>query len=105
MGQLHPIPHRRLVLAKGWAYICCHLRKGELMKLKWFAIVLMLFPLCQAWAQEPAAAAGPAAATPETGLQSQKEKVSYGIGVEAGRNFKRNELDIDLELVIKGLKD
>ena len=75
------------------------------MKLKWFAIVLMLFPLCQAWAQEPAAAAGPAAATPETGLQSQKEKVSYGIGVEAGRNFKRNELDIDLELVIKGLKD
>lgn len=36
---------------------------------------------------------------------SDKNKVSYGIGVDMGRNFKRLALDIDLDTLTKGLKD
>ncbi len=36
---------------------------------------------------------------------TQKEKVSYGIGVDMARNFKRQGIDVDVDLVIKGLKD
>ena len=34
-----------------------------------------------------------------------KNKISYGIGVDMGRNFKRLALDIDLALLAKGIKD
>jgi FKBP-type peptidyl-prolyl cis-trans isomerase FklB len=34
-----------------------------------------------------------------------KDKVSYGIGVDMGRNFKRLGLDVDVELLAKGVKD
>lgn len=34
-----------------------------------------------------------------------KKKVSYGIGVDMGRNFKRLELDIDINELAKGAKD
>lgn len=37
--------------------------------------------------------------------KTDKKKVSYGIGVDIGRNFKRLELDLDLDLLAKGLKD
>jgi FKBP-type peptidyl-prolyl cis-trans isomerase len=37
--------------------------------------------------------------------KTDKKKVSYGIGVDMGRNFKRLELDIDLDLLAKGLND
>ena len=38
-------------------------------------------------------------------LKTDKDKVSYGIGVDIGRNFKRLALDIDLDVLAKGLKD
>ena len=34
-----------------------------------------------------------------------KDKISYGIGVDMGRNFKRLALDIDLVQLAKGIKD
>jgi FKBP-type peptidyl-prolyl cis-trans isomerase len=43
-------------------------------------------------------------ATVATG-KADKNKVSYGIGVDMGRNFKRLALDIDLDTLAKGLKD
>ncbi len=36
---------------------------------------------------------------------TQKEKVSYSIGVDMARNFKRQGIQVDVDLVIKGLKD
>ena len=63
------------------------------MDMKWPAIVIMFFVATPTRAQEAQA------------LQTQKEKISYGIGVDAARNFKRMELDLDLEMVIKGLRD
>jgi FKBP-type peptidyl-prolyl cis-trans isomerase len=38
-------------------------------------------------------------------LKNQKEKVSYGIGTDVGRNFKRLGIDIDVDVLAKGLKD
>jgi len=38
-------------------------------------------------------------------LKSQKEKVSYSIGLDIGRNFQQQSLDIDVDLLAKGIKD
>ena len=38
-------------------------------------------------------------------LVTQKDKVNYAIGVNLIGNFKHQGIDIDLDLVIKGMKD
>jgi len=38
-------------------------------------------------------------------LKTQRDKVSYSMGLDIGRMFKMQEVDVDLELVTKGLKD
>ena len=38
-------------------------------------------------------------------IMTQKDKASYGIGVNVARNFQRQGIEVDLDLVIKGLKD
>lgn len=70
------------------------------MNFRWLAVATVLFSLSQALAQDP-----PAAKAPEQKVENQKEKVSYGIGADAARNMRRNALDIDIEMVIRGLRD
>jgi FKBP-type peptidyl-prolyl cis-trans isomerase len=38
-------------------------------------------------------------------LKTQKDKVSYGIGVDVARNFTRLGIDFDLDVLVKGLRD
>ncbi|HET7831615.1 MAG TPA: FKBP-type peptidyl-prolyl cis-trans isomerase [Gallionella sp.] len=38
-------------------------------------------------------------------LKTDKEKLSYVIGVSTGRNFKKAGTDVDLDLMMKGIKD
>lgn len=38
-------------------------------------------------------------------FKSPMDKVNYGIGVEVARNFKNQGIEVDLDMVIKGLKD
>lgn len=38
-------------------------------------------------------------------LNTQKDKVSYGIGVDMVRNFRKQGIEADLDLVIKGMRD
>ncbi len=38
-------------------------------------------------------------------LKSQKEKLSYAIGVDIGSSFRRQSIDIDPDILLKGLKD
>jgi UDP-GlcNAc:undecaprenyl-phosphate/decaprenyl-phosphate GlcNAc-1-phosphate transferase len=38
-------------------------------------------------------------------FRSPMDKVNYGIGVEVIRNFKNQGVEIDLDMVIKGMKD
>jgi len=38
-------------------------------------------------------------------LKTPKDKISYGIGVDVGRNFKRLGIDLDVDLLVKALRD
>ncbi len=38
-------------------------------------------------------------------LKSQMDKVSYGIGLDMGKNFKRSEMEVNVRLFMKGLED
>jgi FKBP-type peptidyl-prolyl cis-trans isomerase FklB len=40
-----------------------------------------------------------------TALKNDKEKLSYSIGLEVARNFKRNAVEVDPSLVLQGLND
>jgi FKBP-type peptidyl-prolyl cis-trans isomerase len=66
------------------------------VNLKYLIIVLMLFPTIQLSAQE---------AQEEANLKTQKERLSYSIGVNAGKSLKSMEINLDLELVIQALRD
>ena len=63
------------------------------MNRKWAVIVIMMFIATASLAQE------------EQILKTTKEKVSYGIGLDAGKNFQEKKLDLDMEMLIKGLRD
>lgn len=41
----------------------------------------------------------------KTTLKSQKDKVSYIIGLNIGSNFKQQSVEIDIDLLFKGMKD
>jgi FKBP-type peptidyl-prolyl cis-trans isomerase FklB len=49
--------------------------------------------------------AGSAFADETSALKTQKEKVSYIIGTDIGNNFKKQGVDIEPDIVIKGMKD
>jgi len=70
------------------------LLSGETMKPIWKVMALLgvMFLTAQVCAEEP------------TVLKTEKEKVSYGIGVDIGRNFTRLGLDIDMDSLVKGLR-
>ena len=38
-------------------------------------------------------------------LKTREDRLSYGLGVEMGRNFKLNGIRVDEDLLVKGLKD
>ncbi len=42
---------------------------------------------------------------PAGSLASQKDKVSYAIGVDIGNSFKRQGVEVDVEILTKGLRD
>lgn len=62
------------------------------MKFVWIAFVFALIPTVQARAEEPA-------------LKDQKEKISYSIGLNIGTNLKAQNIDINPDLLARGLKD
>ncbi len=39
------------------------------------------------------------------GLQTMKGKVSYSIGLDIGRNMKRQSIQVDVDLLMRGVKD
>lgn len=41
----------------------------------------------------------------KTKLESHKDKVSYSIGLSIGKNMKNQPMEIDVDLMIKGIKD
>jgi FKBP-type peptidyl-prolyl cis-trans isomerase FklB len=63
------------------------------MMVKWIAGLGILLLTAQVSAGEPPV------------LKTQKEKVSYGIGVDMSRNFKQQGIEFDADILIKGFKD
>jgi len=63
------------------------------MTLKWMPLVGVALLAPQLSSQEPPT------------LTTQKQKVSYGIGVDVARNFKRLGIDLDLDVLVKALRD
>jgi FKBP-type peptidyl-prolyl cis-trans isomerase FklB len=63
------------------------------MKLKLIVILGFLFFVSQVHAQETLV------------LKNQKDKVSYIIGMDIGNNLKKQLIDVDLNILTKGLKD
>ena len=64
------------------------------MKRKWQGLALLGVVLLTAQcAQEP------------TELKTEKDKVNYGIGVSVGKNFKQQGVEVDVNMVVKGMKD
>jgi UDP-GlcNAc:undecaprenyl-phosphate/decaprenyl-phosphate GlcNAc-1-phosphate transferase len=63
------------------------------MALKWLAAAALCALTAQASAQDTAP------------LKTPKDKLSYGIGTDVGRNLKRLNIDVDTELLLKGLTD
>lgn len=48
---------------------------------------------------------GPAAAQNKPSLKDQKEKISYIIGMDIGTNFKKQSIEIDPDILARGIKD
>lgn len=65
------------------------------MKLRWLAGtgIVIVFLAGLVWAQEASAP------------KDQKDKVSYSIGVEIGKNLKKQSVDVNSEFLVKGVKD
>jgi FKBP-type peptidyl-prolyl cis-trans isomerase FklB len=49
--------------------------------------------------------ASPGAAQKKNALKTQKQKASYGIGLDMGKNFKEQFPDVDLDALMRGFKD
>ena len=64
------------------------------MKLRWLAAAAAAMLL-----------AGHASAEDGPKLTNQKDKVSYSIGMDIGNNLKRQSIDVDVDLLAKGVKD
>ena len=47
----------------------------------------------------------PVNAADETVLKTQKDRVSYGIGVDLARSFRQYGVDFDVDFLIRGFKD
>jgi FKBP-type peptidyl-prolyl cis-trans isomerase FklB len=49
--------------------------------------------------------AAPAQAAEITELKTEKDKISYGVGVGMARNLKRQGVEVDGDIMVKGLRD
>ena len=63
------------------------------MKFRWLIVAAALLMAVHASAEE----------APK--LASQKDKISYSIGMDIGNNLKRQSLDVDADMLARGVKD
>jgi FKBP-type peptidyl-prolyl cis-trans isomerase FklB len=70
-------------------------KKGVHMKLRWLAGLSLVIVFC----------AGQIGAQETPLIKDQKDKISYGIGMEIGRNLKKQSFDLNTELLLRGFKD
>jgi len=69
------------------------LKRGASVRLGVVAAVVVMLVAGQVYAGE------------QVTLKTQKDKVSYIIGLDIGMNMKRQSVDVDTDILLKGLKD
>ncbi|MGC1456498.1 MAG: FKBP-type peptidyl-prolyl cis-trans isomerase [Nitrospirota bacterium] len=52
-----------------------------------------------------ALAASPVLAAEKVELKTEKDKISYAIGLDVGNGLKKNEIDVDADIVARAIKD
>jgi FKBP-type peptidyl-prolyl cis-trans isomerase FklB len=77
------------------------------MKFKWIALLLVVLLATQVFAQKKKATDTKKEATPakKTELTTEKDKISYIIGLNIGTSMKKDEVDVDVDIFTKGLND
>jgi FKBP-type peptidyl-prolyl cis-trans isomerase FklB len=74
-------------------------------------LLVQITPVERRPAEAPAAQGAPApktadAAAPDSSaFKSQKEKLSYGLGMNLGNALRKQSVEVDLDLIVQGLKD
>jgi FKBP-type peptidyl-prolyl cis-trans isomerase FklB len=68
-------------------------RKGAKMRLQWIAVLGILVFVSQVDGKENVV------------LKNKKDKISYVIGMDIGSNLKKQSIDVDPDILIKGIKD
>lgn len=63
------------------------------MNLRWIAAAAAMLLACQAGAADPPA------------LTDQKDKVSYSIGMDIGNNLKKQSIEVDPDILARGIRD
>src|SRR5579864_9493510 len=77
--------------------------RRRIMKAKWILVAALGLLAIPAGAQNSSA---PTTQTPSTQAPTtQKDKVSYGIGVGVARTLKNQGIDVNTDLLMKGLRD
>lgn len=71
-----------------------------------FALVGSVLLACTAYGQAPQSAAPTTTnSAPNGTFKDDKEKISYAIGMSMGTQWKRMDIDVDINSVTKGIKD
>lgn len=65
--------------------------------------LMLMLPLSAPHAQAPASTASAAQETPA--LKNANDKTSYAVGMNLGSAIRRDSADLDVDLIVRGLKD
>ena len=75
------------------------------MKLSCIAALVLSLALSSAFAQDKDEKKDAGKASDDGAPKTLAEKVSYGIGLNIGKNMKKDGVDVDIDLLVKGIKD
>ena len=75
------------------------------MKLSWISALVLSLALSSAFAQDKDEKKDAAKSSDDAPPKTLAEKVSYGIGLNIGKNMKKDGVDVDIDLLVKGIKD
>jgi FKBP-type peptidyl-prolyl cis-trans isomerase FklB len=79
--------------------------KTKELQMKKFYVLALILLLAGLGACQKAGNDAAAKTLKTEDLNNQKKKVSYAIGLDIGQNFKARAMDIDMDILVQGLRD
>jgi len=81
-------------------------RSEKVIKKPWSSLLIATLALpAAALAKKEAKLAEQSNAASASSFKKETDKISYGIGLDMGKNFRRMQVEIDAEQVLRGLQD